>query len=392
MIFDMRDFGVLMLCGVCRYLPTKLAKHFESPYFDVRLLQTLRNHNLIKLQTNRCSYNLTQEGRDVLAEMGYSFPRDKRLDTKKESYRRKLRNALFNVTLFLAGINIFYDSSMCLADKNIGYVSSLMVRADNKIKPLAGTRFLGILKIADTAFVSYFIDNKDDWIVPNFERDIFSSQISVMGNIKETQIILAGTSLEELWKNVFPKVKSEPHPNGCKRFDIALEELGCDFLLVPTNSDGVLQMSVLQIAGYRERVLRVLGCTEEVPKELFECDGIKDNIPYIIALDMNVNRIVRALRQVERFGKKAVPKIYFFPFQEDVIYMILRKYWKKEISIGRIKDFNVSIMFPEVKYKYNPLSAYTNEKGVGFDASERKIRKDDIELPENWETHKQNKR
>ena len=392
MVFDMRDFGVLMLCGVCRYLPTALAKYFDSPFFDVRLLRTLRNHNLIKIQSNNLSYKLTYTGCEVLAEMGYTFPQDKRLDIKKESYRRKLRNALFNVTLFLAEINIFYDSSLSLANKNIGYVSSLMVRADNRIKPLAGTRFLGILKIADTAYVSYFVDNKDDWIVPNYEREIYSAQISVMGNIKKTQIILAGISLEELWKNVFPKVQSEPHSNGCKCFDIALEELGSDFLLVPTDSNGVLQMSILQIAGYRDRILRVLECTKDVPEELFECDGIKDNIPYIIALDMNVNRIVRALRQVERFDKNAVPKIYYLPFQEEVIFMLLKRYWRKDISIGKLTDKNISIMFPEAIHEYNPLSPYTNEKGVTYDASERRVRKDDIELPENWETHTQDKR
>ena len=141
MIFDMRDFEVLRLCGLCRYLPIRLRRRFNLEIFDVKVINTLRKHGLIKLQSDGSGYKLTYNGRQVLSEMGYTFPEDARTNIKRSPYKRKLFAALWNIVLYLAGIDIWGKDLRTLNGKDTGYVSSLMMRSDNNKKVLAGARF-----------------------------------------------------------------------------------------------------------------------------------------------------------------------------------------------------------------------------------------------------------
>lgn len=381
MIFDRRDFEVLRLCGLCRYLPTRLRLRFDSPLFSPGVFVTLRNHKLIKMQSDRSSYKLTYDGREILAEMGYTFPDDARMNLKRTAYKRKLKNALWNVTLHLAGIDIYACDTADLSGKENGYVSSLLLRKDNDMRVLAGTRFLGILKFGNTCYAPYYVENTDDWIIPGYEREIFCSQIQTFKGAKQIRIILAGNSLEELWKYLTSPDSCDPLPRGMKRFGVALEEMGCDYLLVPLNRFGVMQMSVIRESCYRERFARALGCVTDKPPELSECDGLIGNTPYIIALDFNVPRVVRALRQAARNFPRSIPKIICFTFQEKTMFRILKRYGASKTVVVTVDESSLAEVFPET-VRDTALQAYTGKEGHVFDANERKIRKDEFELSE----------
>ncbi len=379
MVFDNRDFGVLRLCGVCRYLPTEIGRYFNSPYFSPRELHNLRKHKLIKAQTNLLSYTLTYEGREALRKFGYEFPQDLRLDIKSETYFRKLKSAYFIATMFLAGIDVFHSSVESLAGKKTGFVSSLILRSTKAGKVLAGARLLGILKIGSTAFVPYHIDNSEEWIVPCFERDSFNSQVAGIKDTKTISLILSGKSLEELWRSIHPRSKSVTVKNGLKRFGVALEELGYDYLLVPENDFGVIQLRILKLAGYKERLARAIGLDTKYKGDFPECDGLLNNIPHIIALDFNVKRVVRILNQIQRKNPSIEPKIYCLYFQKETMFALLRRYTNFKSVVVAIDEDNLQKVFPEIMSEDNPYEIPNGKEGVPVDANERNIKKDDIE-------------
>ena len=80
--------------------------------------------------------------------------------------------------LYGAGIDIYTESVDELKEKNYAYIPSLTVRADTKNKVLAGTKFYGILRIDDTAYVIYYADDEFDAIFPDYEEQTFSNLIS----------------------------------------------------------------------------------------------------------------------------------------------------------------------------------------------------------------------
>lgn len=372
MIFDRYDYEFLKLCGLCRYLPTGLQKRYDAPYFSGSVISNLREHGLVKTQSDRLSYKLTFEGRRILAEMGYNFSDDTRMDLKRPAYKRKLKNALWNITLSIAGIDVYNSKTRNLAET--GYISSLTLRADKNVRVLAGTRFLGILKIRDTAYIPYYLESEDDWIVPGYEREIFKSQIETIQGIKNIKLILTGNTLEELWSHIHPRTQSEKLPRGMKRFDTALEELGYEYLLVPFNRDGVVQLGFLKSYRNRERLAKAIGCDTTPIPNLSECDGIIENTPYIIAIDFNVNRIVRALKQIELYNNILVPKICCLTFQKNTVFRLLKLYRCQRCIVTTIDKNNICDIFSEFEWDEAEQEPYMTEEGKYIDANKRKNR------------------
>ncbi len=379
MVFDKYDYEVLRLCGFCRYLPIGLVRRFNSQCFKAVVMYTLMNNGYIKMQSDESSYKLTSVGRGILADMGYEYSQDKRMDISRKTYSRKLNNALWNVLLHLAGIDIFAEKTSELAGTNVGYVSSLMLRSDNNVRVLAGTRFLGILKAHDTVYIPYFIEGEDDWLVPKHELEIYRSQVSVLKTVKDIKVIITGSHLEELWRYLHPLDKSTIEGRGMKRIDEALEELASDYMLIPTNDSGVMQMRVMSIRGYRERIAKAIGCSTERVYNLSDCDGFKENIPYIIAVDFNVNRIMRALRQIRIYNENVRPIICCLPFQQKTILRMLREYKAQNclvLALDENKLFNN--IFKEYIIETIEQTPYITEGGAYINANPRKIKKSDI--------------
>ena len=381
-IFDTVDCELLKLAGISRYMPTLLQRRYDTPMFKRRVISNLQEHELIKMQSDGLSFKLTTRGRECLAGMGYEFPKDARMDLKKPSYRRKLKNAQWNVLLTLAGIDIYYKSAQALAETDKGYMSSLLLRGDNSLKVLAGTRFLGLLKIKDTVYVPYHIESSEDWIIPGYEREIYSSQIQSIKEVKDIQLILTGESLEELWNFTHSQKQIAKLPNGRKTFKEALKELGSEYSLIPFGRDGVIQLKLMTIWRYRERIAKAIGCDTREIKNLSECDGMIDNIPYVIAVDFNIKRIVRALKQIERFNPDIVPRICCLPFQKSTMFKLLKAYNAQKTAVVTIDKNNIYNIFPEVKEDVLKREPYMTKEGEYVEVVERKIAVDKIKASE----------
>ena len=379
MIFDEYDFEFLRLCGLCRYLPVGIQTRYDAPFFKRSVISTLKERGLIKVQSDKLSYKLTYDGREFLKDMGHTFPDDVRMDLKRPAYKRKLKNALWNITLSLAGIDVYHNKTRELAEIETGYVSSLTLRSDNSIRVLAGTRFLGILKIRNTAYVPYYLENDAEWIIPGYEREIYKSQIETIADIKEIKLILTGESLEELWAYIHPGVPSEKLSRGMKRFDVALEELGCEYLLIPYNRDGVIQLGFLKSARNGERLAKALGCNTEKIPHLSECDGTLNDTPCVIAIDFNVKRIVRALKQIERVDKNTIPLIYCLPFQKKTIFKLLHLYGCQDSRVLTISRDNIYNVFPEFEKDIVSKNPFMTKEGKYIDANIRKYQMEDNE-------------
>ena len=375
MNFDIKDYRVLRLCGLCRYIPSDLWRYYSSELFSATSMFTLEDRGYIKMQTNGMSYKLTYKGREALAEMGFTYSEDMRMDTKRATYKRRLMLAHCNVTMHLAGIDVFCENTSELAGKEAGFLNTLMLRTDNNVKALAGTRFAGILKTENIANVVYYVENAEDWIVPGYERETFTAELSTMRGVKDIQILLAGKDLEELWNVTHPPKQSEKLPRGMTLFDRALEELGYDYLLVPIGRNGVTQLSVMKLWGYSHRLATSLGRVSELPRELSFCDSIIDGEPFIFTIDMNVKRIERALRQLKRYDSSFIPNICCFPFQKDVVGKIVKRCGIREKKLYTLEKEMVEAFFPETAKVEDLTKPYMTKEGRYVCADEKKVKR-----------------
>ncbi len=366
MIFDSFDEAYLKLCGLCRYLPAGLQKRYDSPLFTRAVITNLEEHRLIKRQSNNLSFKLSRMGKKVLGEMGYEFPEDARMDIKRPAYQRKLKNAAWNVLLYLAGIDVFGESVRGLSEKETGYVSSLMIRSDANMRVLAATRYLGILKLYDTVYIPYYAEG---WLMPGHETEIFKSQVGAIQGVSRLHLLLMSETLEEVWDQIHPPQRSKPLQKGMRQIDRALEEMLYDTVLLPLNRDGVLQMRVMACRNYRSRIACGLGCDIEVPKELGNSDGISRGVPYIVGVDLNMERITRALKQIIMHSAE-VPKIVCFPFQKNVLIKGLLLYGCQKTILVTLDKKSTYRIFPELTIQ--PVrEPYRTKEGGYMEVNER---------------------
>lgn len=278
MLFGIIDIELMKLIGLCRYMPSGLNRKYDSQLFAREVISNLKDHRLIKLSSDSRCYKLTKKGRDILERTGATFSTEARTDIKKKSYNSKLKNAHINLMLYLAGVNVYYKNTRELSGIQKGYMSSLVLRADNSMKVLSGAKFLGAFKFEHTAYIPYYVEERKSWIFPTFEREIYQSQVETIRDVNDIKLMMVGNTLEELWLNISPSTVRTKVVNGQKPFHVALEELGSEYLLIPTGREGVLQLKLLTLCGYKERIAAALGCDNNKIHALAECDGWKDGM------------------------------------------------------------------------------------------------------------------
>jgi len=126
---------------------------------------------------------------------------------------------------------------------------------------------------------------------------------------------------------------------------------------------------------YRERLAEALGCSLQIPRQLSECDGIADGVPHIIAIDFNVRRIVRALRQIQRFDSGMIPKICCLPFQRSTMFKLLRRYGAQKAVVMAVDMQSICDVFPEIVREPPKQMPYINKEGEYVSANTGKAAK-----------------
>ena len=311
MIYDVYDYNFLRLCGLCRYFPKDLQERYKSEMLGVNIYKNLQEFKMIKQQSNKQSFKLTRQGKAFLAEMGYTFPEDVKTSINRQSYGAKINNAKWVSLLHLVGINVFCRNLQELAGMDVGYISTHLLRDDSNRKPLAETKFLGLLKIGDTVFIPYYVENADDWILQRFDRQMYEMFIDELEGVKHVGHILLGETLEELGEYVINAKESEKLPRGKIRFSEALERFEGDIVFMPLNTLGVLQMQFLKNGRNIVRFVKMLDydAVSSPAYSLFHCEKL-NGTPIFIACDGNMSKLKRALLQAEKAGYNFRPNIF----------------------------------------------------------------------------------
>ena len=363
MLFGVIDIELMKLIGLCRYMPSGLNRKYDSQLFERSVISNLKDHRLIKLTSDSRGYKLTKKGRDVLERTGLTFSTEARSDINKKSYNSKLRNAHINLMLHLAGVNVYFENTRELSGIQSGYMSCLVLRSDNSMKVLSGTKFLGVFKFENIAYIPYYVADRKSWMYPTFEREIYRSQVDAIRDVNDIKLMLVGTTLEELWLNISPSTVSTKVEKGQKPFHISLEEIGSEYLLLPTGRDGVLQLKLLTLCGYKERISRALRCEENNIQGLLECDGWKDGMPFIIGVDFNIKRVLRGLKQIEKYDNKLKPVVACLPFQKSTYIKILKEFSTIKPLVFPISLNDIYNVFPEIRDKEIKDDAIKDKRG-----------------------------
>ena len=347
MILDIQELELLKLCAISRYVPCGLAGKYEMPLLKSEVAGNLVRGGYLKyVNGSRKCIRLTRRGRDVLLKAGYEFSDDARPHKKGDIFDRRMANAELNALLHGSDINIYAGSEKELSKEDCVYIPSLTMRADKRSNVLAGTRFYGILRIRDTAYVIYYIDKAEDGIFSAFENDTFSKIARSIENVKHIAIIIATRTVEGLCEYLMPNEK----PNmarGRTSLSELMEKWHYNFYLLPMDKDGIMQMKMMCIDNADKKTASLFGDTDNIPVSFSRFNSVCEGKAYIYAMDMNITRVRRALEQSLITG--VIPNIICFAHQREIYqHMAVYLEYPQQMKFTIIRHNKMAELFPKL--------------------------------------------
>lgn len=361
MLLNSTELEMLKLCALGRFMPCSVAGKYDLPELRESMLNSFVRNGYLKIVKGeqRC-YRLTRRGRDILYNAGYTYPDDSRPRREGAIFKRRVINAEINALFHSAGIDVYTGTVEELSKAECVYISSLTIRSQARSKVLAGTRFYGILRIRDTAFVVYYVDDEQNAIFPNYEEQTFLNIISGIDDIKHIAVMMVCKDLKEITEIVYPDIITKLN-GGYASFAELMNKWKYDFYIVPLNRDGQLQMRVCTVEGLGESIAERFG-----RKETNCYDAVSEGRAFIIATDMNVTRIQKGLEQTIYDGY--TPHIICMPYQRAVYQeMAVRMKYPKMMKFTVLNKNKLTEQFPKLTSVKENIKPATDVNGKYID-------------------------
>lgn len=293
MIFTHAEIDVLRLTAWCKDLPADSAGIF--PQETVELLCTI---GLIRKSRCGLSYRTTPKGYELLQRAGFDYTPDKQYRGKGAVLARRLETAKITGFFWRYGADVFLHAPHT-EKENIAFLPSFALRRKTYANVLGGTRLVGFLYTKETAFIPYYITPESEGVYANVEHRTFRAESLLCGRTPVVLYTGAGT-LEQLIHDVTaPRCKKERSTTDS--YFTALDKFGCPAALVPMDADGMRQLRILSVPGYKGKLLRQLLGKNYLPPVLQQSDGRskQTNDHFFIGIDCNIARLREAIMQTD---------------------------------------------------------------------------------------------
>ena len=335
----------LRLCAMARYLSCDSAGKYDLLSCRDRVSKQLLATGHIKLVNGGCKcFRLTRRGRNLLYDFDYEYSDDLRPHKTGSTFERRIHHGDICLMMHCAGIDIFAETLQGVDRADNTYIPSLTIRGQVKSKVVAGTRFYGILRVKDTAYVVYYADGNNDGIFPGYEEQTFINLISGLRTVRHKKILLVNETLEGLMSAVFTNEQKELK-SGLISYSEIMERWSYDVHVLPLNMDGVTGLRVIGNENIQERIATRFG--EKRPNMKF-FDAVADGYGYIIGLDMNISRVKMALAYA--MNCNLTPHIIGLPYQCDIYEALAKKInYPNEIEFSALNIIKFREQFPELK-------------------------------------------
>lgn len=320
MILTIRELELLKLLCWCRTIPAP--EDWCSLIYDKNMVSALENSGFIWTSRNGRYIRTRPAAYRILETAGFHFCGDSKPQTKQQTLDRRNTAAKVLFTFYLAGADVFKDTIEKTPGRAV-YVPSFAARGASTSNPFGSTKFYGIFQTAGTLYLVFYAD--DAGIYFQKELTLFHSYID-RSPVQNTGLIFMGSSVSEIGDTVF----REPYPAGQPKKKYNTDSFGKVFSVtslpvhfVPVGSVGAQMLRYMAMEHYRERLAkRILRKSYRPPYDaLTDTDAIHYQPPYlpaVVALDMDVKRIDRAVSAAKGLG---YPKIVLYALPEQVSFL-----------------------------------------------------------------------
>lgn len=264
-------------------------------------------------------------GADIITAKGKTFldvVLSGQLPSIKQPYHqqavvRRIKLARLLITAYQAKVNIFTTHPEDLSECPSLFSSS--ITRERGFNPWGSTRTAAMLHLPDLIAALHYVE-------PNIGNIAFVDEINVLVNqsshIKEAEkaFIFAGSSYSE----ILTELDAEKNDIVSKkiRYGDAFRISTFPIYILPCNDTGAKQLRLMSVPGYRQWFTRATLQSEyePPPADAPDWDAIFRGAPFIMAADMELRRIDRAIAEAKRRGYPSVSMAALEPQAKEVLY------------------------------------------------------------------------
>lgn len=306
------DVALLGLLTWCQFAPRRDVLTV-MPKSDVAALIAV---GFVKLNEEIDAYVITAKGLRALAIVTGG-----KLPTITQSYHasaieRRLRLSRLMLTAYRAGVNVFTTEPSALRAAPSFFLSA--VTRGRGGDPWGGTRVGALLHLPDVVAAMHYVSPRIGKISLVDEIGVLVNQTSGIKDASRA-FLFAGESYTELL--------AELSSSGAKT-DSKLISYGEAFRaspypvhLLPCDSTGAKQLRVMSVPRYREWFTRATLQSEyrPPPADASDWDALFRGAPFVMAADMDLRRIDRAVAEAKRRGYPHVSMAALEPQATEVL-------------------------------------------------------------------------
>lgn len=285
LLFTKAEIDWLKIGAICKDLP---------PDIWTPVAQTLRGLKLLRQNRQKTSYRLTPAGYKLMDRIGFGYVHDKTYRCDTAIIRRRIQTAELMLFLDKLGVNVFMESP---ADRNdeLSFLPSAVLRQNAASNVLGNTKLYGFLYAPEAVFIPYRIAQSDTGLYAQNEERIFHVNSLLCG--KTPHVIYTGQSnLEELIQSLWQQ-KTKIQKDHTDSFLSAMQRFSCPVCFVPLSEEGLRQLRIMTVPGYREKLCRYLLGSQYCQPENQWHDAVhsKSGERYQIGIDFNLKDFDKGL-------------------------------------------------------------------------------------------------
>ena len=354
-LFSICDIELLRLLRWCRFMnQADLRESFEDT-----TIQNLMSLNLIRLHDTSGFLMLSGQGSRLLDKYFQDMPTYGRLSYSKADIQRRIRMSKLTLTAYRAHLSIFQTDLFSLSKPNTYFLPGLT--RGRGANPWSNSRIAALLRLENTLFAAHYVSPGIGNLLFTDELNAFSNNTSQIPKVHRA-LIFAGESYQSILEEL--ERTGEDEEGRSISYGAAFRVSPTPIHLLPCQEVGALQLRIMAVPGYRQRLTRAAlrGTFSPAPMEYPCWDALFDGQPFVLAVDMDLRRVDAALTAAKMQGIK---KIAIAALREQVKEVLNQRYKVPGLArVFTLTEDAISSLGDMSLYTPSPEGYHTEEGGV----------------------------
>jgi len=338
------------------------------PCYLRRIVTSTELDNLIHIGFIKCHAKsnavvLTGKGSDFMAELfGQQIP-ELTKSYHAAAIQRRLRQSGLAVTAYHGAVNIFSSSPDELAQAPVLFLSTITRKYE--MNPWGNARIAAIAHLGDALYAIHYVCPGIGKLALTDELTAFTNQTARFRNARRA-FIFAGESyvdvLSELEHTSKMDTKLFFYGDAYRCLQLPVHLLSCD-------DTGAVQLQIMSVPDYRKKLTQAAlkNQYQPPPKDAPAWDSIFQEMPFVMAADMDLRRVDTALQIAKANGMKQIAIAALERQAETVLFSRYRDTGLARVFVLTDEAVSAVTGRPPVPYT-PPRTQFITPKGDVVDA------------------------